>query len=265
MADLKRCYACKNIKELPEFNKRKRSDDGYDSLCRECASEQHRQEYLRHKSKIIEKAHKYYINNKSASNQRSREYYKKTQPQKAVNKCKCGCGETTNPGREYINGHHNRGRTWPREVIEKMSKGRLLAVTDAQRQAMSVRMKGRIVSEEEKINREKTRPRGDKHHAWLGGISKEEYGYGWNKALKETVYNRDLGKCQNPRCSGKSKKINVHHIDYNKRNHDINNLITLCTSCHCATNFNRDDWNKYYAKIIDCINARQKEGVAVSG
>jgi hypothetical protein len=41
-------------------------------------------------------------------------------------------------------------------------------------------------------------------------------------------------------------KLHVHRVDYNKKNCETSNLISLCNSCHMRTNFNRKEWkNKY--------------------
>ena len=37
-----------------------------------------------------------------------------------------------------------------------------------------------------------------------------------------------------------------NHIDYDKKNCNSDNLITLCRSCHRKTNFNRENWIKYF-------------------
>lgn len=46
--------------------------------------------------------------------------------------------------------------------------------------------------------------------------------------------------------SGRFKKHDVHHIDYNKFNCNPENLITLCKSCHVKTNHNRNYWINYF-------------------
>jgi len=98
--------------------------------------------------------------------------------------------------------------------------------------------------------------RGEKSHFWLGGKSFEPYGIKFNKQLKEKIRKRDRYRCQE--ClmqekdmvtkKGKVKKLNIHHIDYNKRNNSSDNLISLCQSCHSKTGFNREDWSKYLKK-----------------
>jgi len=42
----------------------------------------------------------------------------------------------------------------------------------------------------------------------------------------------------------------VHHIDYNKTNNSVDNLICLCKSCHAQTNFKRENWQEYFKKKI---------------
>ena len=83
---------------------------------------------------------------------------------------------------------------------------------------------------------------------WKGGISFEEYGAGFDDILKEQVRFRDHYKCQKCGCSQleNGRQLDCHHIDYNKKNHNINNLISLCISCHMKTNYNRDFWKDYF-------------------
>jgi hypothetical protein len=77
---------------------------------------------------------------------------------------------------------------------------------------------------------------------WKGGKSFELYPEGWHKELKTTIRKRDRFICK---ICGKNG-YHVHHIDYNKKNLDLNNLITLCGSCHTKTNFKRDYWQMYF-------------------
>lgn len=52
-------------------------------------------------------------------------------------------------------------------------------------------------------------------------------------------------------CNQKSKQLNVHHIDYNKQNNYIGNLITLCQKCNLRVNYNRDYWFAYFMYITN--------------
>ena len=75
-----------------------------------------------------------------------------------------------------------------------------------------------------------------------------DYHPAWNE-IRKVIYKRDGWTCQvcGVHCKGSvSKKtrsiITCHHIDYDKKNNDPLNLITLCRSCHMKTNFDRLDW-----------------------
>lgn len=89
---------------------------------------------------------------------------------------------------------------------------------------------------------------GEKSHLWKGGISFEPYSIEWRNELKIKIRKRDKFICQ---MCGKNG-LSVHHIDYNKKNCNPNNLITLCRRCHGKTNCNRIKW------IIFFSNTRPK-------
>ena len=82
--------------------------------------------------------------------------------------------------------------------------------------------------------------------------SNKEYDPNWHD-IRKIIYERDNWTCRECNIKCKSKKhpdtkckIQCHHIDYNERNNNSENLITLCASCHMKTNFNRKDWIKYF-------------------
>ena len=68
----------------------------------------------------------------------------------------------------------------------------------------------------------------------------------FNQALKEEVKCRDGYTCQ--LCS-KQITLQVHHIDYNKWNNSIKNLVTLCKNCNLKVNFKRDWWVVYFTHV----------------
>jgi len=88
----------------------------------------------------------------------------------------------------------------------------------------------------------------EKCHLWQGGKSFEPYGLEFNFDLKEVIRNRDRRKCQICEKTELENKVrlSVHHIDYDKKNNDPKNLIALCCKCHAETNFNRNNWIKYF-------------------
>lgn len=55
------------------------------------------------------------------------------------------------------------------------------------------------------------------------------YGGEFTDDIKYEIRKRDLWLCQ---LCGKERSTDVHHIDWNKLNNSVENLITLCRSCH---------------------------------
>ena len=141
--------------------------------------------------------------------------------------------------------HHRIGREESNQKISKTLMGH--DCSEERRHKMSINHLG--------INT------GEKHPNWLGGKSFEKYGRKFNKYLKEEVRERDQHRCQE--CfrhqdelydkNGKKYSLIVHHIDYNKKNNLLDNLISLCRSCHCQTNFKREDWQKYFSNKLRLV------------
>jgi 5-methylcytosine-specific restriction endonuclease McrA len=90
--------------------------------------------------------------------------------------------------------------------------------------------------------------RGSKSPNWRGGISKQGYPFNFDKELKLLIRRRDNYTCQFPDCGVKEngKAHCTHHIDYNKRNLDPKNLVTLCRGCNVKANANREYWKGYF-------------------
>lgn len=93
---------------------------------------------------------------------------------------------------------------------------------------------------------------GELSSLWRGGYYKV-YPKEWNDALKESVRNRDNRKCQFPECDytdiGKSKKLDVHHIDGNKSDCRNINLTSLCHSHHMKVEMSPESWQEYFYNI----------------
>ena len=149
-------------------------------------------------------------------------------------------------GNKYGLGHHvsdeikkrisdgNKGKKRTEEARKKMSKN-------------NVGMKGKKHSEETKEKMRKAQCR-EKHSQWRGGSNQMQYGIEFNNNLREIIRERGNHTCQECKYPQEqlSQKLSIHHIDYDKKNNNMDNLISLCLSCHTKTNFNRDDWTKYY-------------------
>lgn len=87
--------------------------------------------------------------------------------------------------------------------------------------------------------------------SWRGGLSFEEYCEIWkDRDYKYDIRDRDGHKCLNPYCSSKDPtKLVLHHIDYNKKNCHPTNLVTVCNSCNCKANKDRD-WHKDWYQAL---------------
>ena len=97
---------------------------------------------------------------------------------------------------------------------------------------------------------------GENNVRWRGGVGNFPYPFEFSDELKESIRKRDDNTCQ--RC-GKTemivkkecgKGLNVHHIDYDKQNCELENLITLCCSCNSKVNTNREYWEKFFKDML---------------
>jgi len=91
---------------------------------------------------------------------------------------------------------------------------------------------------------------GENNPNWQEGISAEPYCDVWtDKEYKESIKKRDNYECQNEWCWKTSNRLCIHHIDYNKKNCNPLNLITICQSCNARANIRRIFWQAYYNLI----------------
>ena len=93
---------------------------------------------------------------------------------------------------------------------------------------------------------------GNYTHLWKNGKSREPYPITFNGFLKNKIRNRDKNTCQVCGVLEKMtrRKLDVHHVDYDKDNLNDKNLISLCRSCHRKTNFNRNFWEKKFKGML---------------
>ena len=96
--------------------------------------------------------------------------------------------------------------------------------------------------------------KGDKNPNWNNGSSFEDYGKEFNDKLKGKIRSRDNFTC---RMCGKNEKelkqkLDVHHIDYDKKNNYEFNLISLCHKCHMKTNPMKN--REYFSKVLKKMN-----------
>ena len=80
----------------------------------------------------------------------------------------------------------------------------------------------------------------------------ENLGYdGFTWALKESIRDRDGRTCRLCGDGESDRALDVHHIDYDRENADLENLVSLCRSCHAITHHNRKQWPKIFAWILN--------------
>uniref|UniRef100_A0A6M3K6B9 HNH nuclease domain-containing protein n=1 Tax=viral metagenome TaxID=1070528 RepID=A0A6M3K6B9_9ZZZZ len=97
------------------------------------------------------------------------------------------------------------------------------------------------------------------HPNYINGknIRNEKYSDCFDINLKKDIRKRDNYTCQNCNMTEEEHLIvygfnlTVHHIDYNKQNSVFSNLISLCSSCHMRTNFNRSYWESLLRSNIN--------------
>lgn len=134
------------------------------------------------------------------------------------------------------------GKKHSEETGKKMSESRT---------GIKNHMFGKHITEEHR-KRLKEVNAGSGNANWMGGKSFELYGSEFNDDRRNEIRKRDgfvCQECQYPQSQLK-RQLQVHHIDYNKKNNNFNNLISLCNACHGKTTFNRDNWTQYYQTKI---------------
>lgn len=154
------------------------------------------------------------------------------------------------------------GKHWKIKDTSKM-KGRIFSKTT--RKKISDSNKGRKLSKETKKKMSKARigkvpwnkgkkcpqTSGKNNPNWRGGISFLPYSVDWTEDLKRAIRKRDKYTCQVCRIE---PAIQVHHVDYDKKNNNLDNLIILCKKCHGKTTYNRKFWMEFFAKALNLID-----------
>jgi 5-methylcytosine-specific restriction endonuclease McrA len=85
--------------------------------------------------------------------------------------------------------------------------------------------------------------------SWNAGTATRNYKYPskFNRYLKKEVKTRDNFICK---LCGEIENLQVHHIDYDKNNCNLNNLITLCKNCNMKVNKNRNYWTQFFKEKV---------------
>ena len=86
----------------------------------------------------------------------------------------------------------------------------------------------------------------ENHPTWKGGLSVYPYNHKFNNELRIQIKQRDKNICQICGVRKYGRELSIHHSDYNKYNCNVNDLFSLCSSCHSKTNFDRSYWYAYF-------------------
>ena len=107
---------------------------------------------------------------------------------------------------------------------------------------------------------------GENHPNWHGGISFGKYCPRFNNAkkreIREKYHNCDYISGLPDSICNNSKKLDVHHVDYNKKqgceDHEWR-LIPLSHVNHAKTNYNRSFWNRLFTYSLQYDEEYYKE------
>lgn len=154
---------------------------------------------------------------------------------------------------------HNFGKHPSEETRKKLSeshKGYIMPEYQKNKIGDAIRGKKKPPRSEEHRKKIGDCRRGDKSIFWIDGRNQKRYLYpqGWVDDLRDSIRKRDNFICnlcgvhQNELDFGQVKRLDIHHIDYDKNNLNPNNLISLCRRCHVKTNSHRDYWFNFFKK-----------------
>ena len=129
------------------------------------------------------------------------------------------------------------------ETREKMSIAKLGKVSWNKGKKMPKGMGEKMRKHKLKLYSEKKN-----HPRWLGGKSFEKYTKEFNNKLKLEIRIRDKFQCQLCEIQEKDcdRKLDINHIDYDKKNCNPLNLIALCRGCNAHVNGKREFWTKLF-------------------
>ena len=203
------------------------------------------------------------------------------------NYCQCGCGQIAK--NKFVHGHNNRGIKFSEDHKKKIGQANSISQKGKVpwNKRLNKEIDARVAhSEEAKKNIKKnnakywkgkkrdqetnkkisntvlvlwTNPKyrekheGENHPLWSNGASFLPYTQDWTEDLKDSIRKRDGYQCRVCSLSqeDQGRKLDVHHIDYDKSNCDPNNLVSLCDSCHAKTGFGkRAIWEAYFYRKI---------------
>lgn len=200
----------------------------------------------------------------------SKECFRLSQFKTETNPCKyCGDPVTRRPSEFRKGGKHvfcsheccdnfRRGKPHPDpehgEKVSRKLKGRKANLSPEGREALSKVRRKRLLDPEIQAKMQEGLREYHKIRRSLTG-ELPSYGPEFTSRLRESIRKRDGYICQFCGCSQEenlrryNKRLSVHHINYDKRDSDPLNLISLCLDCHIATNRDRIYWKDYFQRM----------------
>jgi hypothetical protein len=213
--------------------------------------------------------------------QRSAEYRKQCAERMKGNKHRLNIPHTEDTKKimsEFQKAHPNSGRFKKGQIA--YNKG--IPISEETRQKQSIAMKGKpspfkgkhhtLEMRETMSKARKGIPRPDISGAkngmfgrkgklcpcYVDGNSTKKYSSGFTKRYKNKVRKRDNKECQicfknqEEYVERTGMQFPIHHIDYSKDNHSMDNLVTLCPVCHAMTNRREERiyWQLYFIILL---------------
>ena len=146
-----------------------------------------------------------------------------------------------------------------KEFLEILKKERTRAIRESDKTWMNIILRTTKKKDKEKVKKiikeaiekrkEKERKEVAEYRRYELPTQKERYqpySLDWTQSLRRSIRERDHYTCQLCGKLQSDKAFCIHHIDYDKLNCNINNLIILCESCHGKTLKNRE----YYKRVL---------------
>jgi len=93
--------------------------------------------------------------------------------------------------------------------------------------------------------------KGKKNSNYIDGSSNEPYALEFDDELKYQIRERDNFICQYCGLKENGRAHCCHHINYDKKDSNENNLITLCTLCNPKANYDRDKWQFFFTILME--------------
>lgn len=129
-----------------------------------------------------------------------------------------------------------RGRKLSSEHIQKIRLAHL-----GRKRSQETRLRMRLAHLGKRQPWSRTKWLGEKNPRWSGGPGVHgRHSSNFRHKISHEIMQRDGQKCK---MCGKRSDLIVHHIDKNKQNDTVTNLITLCRPCHTKVHITK---NKVY-------------------